>query len=44
MATRDSEELARERAAKETAEAAAKEAQTRKPKGWKLLKVERWTW
>jgi hypothetical protein len=39
-----SEELARERAAKETAEAAAKEAQTRKPKGWKLLKVERWTW
>ena len=39
-----SEELARERAAKETAEVAAKEAQTRKPKGWKLLKVERWTW
>jgi hypothetical protein len=39
-----SEELARERTAKEAAEVAAKEAQTRKPKGWKLLKVERWTW
>jgi hypothetical protein len=39
-----SEELARERTAKEAAELAAKEAQTRKRKGWKLLKVERWTW
>lgn len=42
--TEVSEELARERTAKETAELAAKEAQTRKRKGWKLLKVERWTW
>ena len=39
-----SEELARERTAKESAELAAKEAQTRKRKGWRLLKVERWTW
>jgi hypothetical protein len=47
-----SEELARERTAKEAAELAAKEAtelaakdaQTRKRKGWRLLKVERWTW
>lgn len=39
-----SEELARERTAKEAAELAAKDAQTRKRKGWRLLKVERWTW
>jgi len=39
-----SEELARERTARETAEVAAKEAQSRKRKGWRLLKVERWTW
>ncbi|HEU4381000.1 MAG TPA: hypothetical protein VFR73_20715 [Hyphomicrobiaceae bacterium] len=39
-----SEELARERTAKEAAEVAAKDAQSRKRKGWKLLKVERWTW
>jgi hypothetical protein len=39
-----SEELARERTAKEAAELAAKEAMSRKPKGWRLLKVERWTW
>jgi hypothetical protein len=39
-----SEELARERTAKEAAEVAAKEALSRKRKGWKLLKVERWTW
>jgi hypothetical protein len=38
------EELARERTAKEAAELAAKEAMSRKPKGWRLLKVERWTW
>ena len=39
-----SEELARERAAKEAAEVAVKDAQSRKRKGWRLLKVERWTW
>jgi len=39
-----SEELARERTAKEAAELAAKEALSRKRKGWRLLKVERWTW
>jgi hypothetical protein len=39
-----SEELARERTAKEATEVAAKDAQTRKRKGWRLLKVERWTW
>ena len=42
--TEVSEELARERTAKEAAEVAAKEAQSRKRKGWRLLKVERWTW
>jgi hypothetical protein len=36
--------LARERTAKEAAELAAKEALSRKRKGWRLLKVERWTW
>jgi hypothetical protein len=39
-----SEELARERTAKEAAELAAREALSRKRKGWRLLKVERWTW
>jgi hypothetical protein len=42
--TEVSEELARERTAKEAAELATKEAQSRKRKGWRLLKVERWTW
>lgn len=42
--TEVSEELARERTAKEAAEVAAKDAQSHKRKGWRLLKVERWTW
>jgi hypothetical protein len=38
------EELARERAAKEAAELATKEALSRKPTHWRLKKIERWAW
>jgi hypothetical protein len=38
------EELIRERAAKEAAELATKEALARKPTHWRLKKIERWAW
>jgi hypothetical protein len=38
------EELIRERAAKEAAELATKEALSRKPTHWRLKKIERWAW